>query len=596
MTSVFNSRNPLYRNPAGAVSQGQNIHFKICMPRHMGCSHALLCIRYDDLTVESRHDMFWCGMEGADFEWWECDFADPAKGLYWYRFEVITNQGSLTITKGNRGEGLLGHGGACWQLTVYEKNENPTFLKGGLMYQIFPDRFYSSGSKKENIPQGRLLHQSTEEPVVWNYDDKSHAPNSDYFGGDLPGVEEKLPYLQSLGVTCIYLNPIFEAHSNHRYDTADYNKIDPLLGREEDFTRLCAKAKHLGIAVILDGVFSHTGADSLYFNKFGRYPSDGAYNRPDSPYRHWYKFAEYPEKYTCWWGFQNLPEVCELAPDFLEFICGPDGIARKWLRLGASGWRLDVADELPDPFLEAFYAAVKDENPQAVVLGEVWEDATNKLSYGKRRHFLLGGQMDSVMNYPFRDAILTFMKGDAQDATEQIEAVLEQYPPHIIPNLMNHIGTHDTERILTVLAGEPAMGRGRNWQAEQSLSAHSNAHGITLLKLASVLQYTLPGVPCLYYGDEAGLEGYKDPFNRRFYPWGRENPDLLTHYRYLADIRKYPVFADGLFKVLRAEGKLLVFERTSDTHKATIAINNSDHTVSFEDTALNPYDFRIQFV
>ena len=192
-------------------------------------------------------------------------------------------------------------------------------------------------------------------------------------------------------IICLYLNPIFEAHSNHRYNTADYRKIDPLLGTEEDFVELCAKAKAVGISVILDGVFSHTGSDSLYFNRNGRYGEhSGAYRDPDSPYREWYSFRRYPDDYESWWGFRTLPNVRETYPSYLDFICNPNtGVLAKWLSLGASGFRLDVADELPDAFLDRVYQTVKSFGEDKVVIGEVWEDASNKISYGNRRHYLL---------------------------------------------------------------------------------------------------------------------------------------------------------------------------------------------------------------
>ena len=590
---VFNSRDSIYRNPTGAIEAGQNVHFKICLPRDIGCSHALLCIRYDKQVNEDRFGMFWCGMEGSGHEWWECDFCDTDIGLYWYRFEIITNIGTLTITKGESGKGILGHGGASWQLTVYEQNCKKTFLQGGIMYQIFPDRFNKSDKNKIDVPSERVMHQSLNEEVFWDYNSNGKITNSDYFGGDLCGITQKLPYLKALGVTCIYLNPIFEAHSNHRYDTADYHKIDPLLGDEDDFKTLCREAKKLKISVIIDGVFSHTGADSIYFNKYGRYGQNGAYQSQSSPYCHWYTFKNYPNEYTSWWGFENLPEVNEESEAFTDFICSQNGVVRKWIRAGAMGFRLDVADELPDGFLRSLYKAVKSENDSAVVLGEVWEDATNKVSYGKRRGFLLGNQMDSVMNYPFRDAMLLFAKGDAQKAAEIIENILENYPSHIIHSLMNHVGTHDTERILTMLAGEPLEGRPRKWQAFEHLSEDSYKKGVKLLKVISVMQYTLPGVPCIYYGDEIGMQGYRDPFNRRFFEWENKNEELLKHYEFLAGVRKNSVLKDGDFKVLYAKDGLIVYERTKQKKSLTVILNCSEHEEIYNNEVIKPYSWKL---
>ena len=443
------------------------------------------------------------------------------------------------------------------------------------MYQIFPDRFAASGAAKENIPAGRVLRGDWGAQPEWRPDQTGRVTNCDFFGGDLSGIESRLSYLQSLGVTCLYLNPIFESHSNHRYDTADYSRVDPLLGTTADFRSLCAAARKRGIRVILDGVFSHTGSDSVYFNQRGRYPGPGAFQSQSSPYYSWYHFMHWPDQYQSWWGFDTLPEVNETDFEFNRFINGQAGIVRRWLHRGASGWRLDVADELPDAFLENLRDAAKAEDPDALVLGEVWEDASTKESYGRRRRYLLGGQLDSVMNYPFRDAILSYVRdGGADAAMEAILTILEHYPPQVVHLLMNHIGTHDTERAITILAGEPVQGRGREWQSTSFLTGEQRALGIQRLKLASFLQYTLPGVPCVYYGDEAGLEGYRDPFNRGCFPWGSEDENLLAWYRRLGTVRGgCASFADGAMEPVLADGDLLSFMRRSAGETLFCAVN-----------------------
>ncbi|MDE6110595.1 MAG: glycoside hydrolase family 13 protein, partial [Eubacterium sp.] len=355
----------------------------------------------------------------------------------------------------------------------------------------------------------------------------------------LKGIEEKLDYIKELGVSCIYLNPILEENSNNRYDTADYEKIDPLLGTENDLKSLCKKAKEKGISIVLDGVFSHTGCDSKYFNLYSKYDSVGAYNSKASPYFEWYKFTDYPNEYHSWWGIKLLPEIIEENESYREFICGKNGVLRKWLRCGISGWRLDVADELPDIFLDDLRKAVKAENEDAIIIGEVWEDATNKFAYGERRRYLLGEQLDSVMNYPFADAVLNFVKyGGSEGFFNTVMGIVENYPPCVLNVLMNHIGTHDTERAITRLAGENADGYGRDWQHEHNvLSAENYEKGISMMKMASLIQYTLPGVPSLYYGDEVGLQGMKDPFNRACFPWDNMDDALHKWYKRLGEIR-----------------------------------------------------------
>lgn len=578
---LFSSRDEHYRSPFGAVKEGTPVLFRICLPRELGCRAAWFIHRQDG-GMAAWDGMFWAGMEGDAHEWWDCRYTPSSPDLYWYAFALDTVNGRQYLSCNADGTAsLLYAPGNNWQLTCYSRDFNtPDWLAGGVFYQIFPDRFYRSTQPKETVPADRVLHDKWGEQPCWEPDSAGIIRNNDFFGGDLNGIREKLPYLQSLGVTCVYLNPIFESHSNHRYDTADYSRIDPLLGNEKDLRELLAEAKAYGIRVILDGVFSHTGADSVYFNKQQRYAVNGAYQSPDSPYAAWFRFNKWPTDYKGWWGFNTLPEVDKLNESFVTYIMGKEGIVQKWLRTGASGWRLDVADELPDLFLDELRRAVKAEDPDALILGEVWEDASNKQSYGHRRRYLIGRQLDSVMNYPFRTAVLDFVRhGNGMQFINRIQNVVENYPPQVTRLLMNSLGTHDTERALTMLAGEEANGRGRRWQAQTALSAEQRARGVRMLKAASVLQYCLPGVPCLYYGDEVGLEGYRDPFNRGCYPWGREDAELLSWYRDLGRVRgEHTVFAAGAFRPIVATDAVVVFEREDENGVIRCAVNRSDDT------------------
>lgn len=563
---MFNSRNPLYRYPMGAVEEETPVHFKISIGRDLHCSAMYFCVIDDSSSKEEKYSMFWCGMNGENAEFWECDYAPPHAGLFFYHFEGDTWHGRQRYMRGMYGQDQLG-GDKSWQLTAYRHGfSTPDWLAGGVMYQIFPDRFHFSGNAKDQVPEDRRYHEIWDEQPQWEPDPDGEIRNKDYFRGDLEGIIEKLDYLQSLGVTCLYLNPIFEAHSNHRYDTADYSKIDPLLGTEQDFSHLCREATKYGIRIILDGVFNHTGSDSVYFNREGRYSGAGAYQSQQSPYYPWYSFRKWPDEYDCWWNFKTLPDVVESNPQYKEYITGEKGIIRKWLADGSSGWRLDVADELPDEFLDSITSAARLQNSESLIIGEVWEDASNKCAYGQRRRYLLGGQLDSVMNYPFRNAILGFLTGgDPSAQMELILEILENYPPQVIRLLMNHIGTHDTERALTMLAGEPLRGHGRKWQSTAHLTKDRRAHGLRLLRLAALMQYTLPGVPCVYYGDEAGMEGYRDPFNRGTYPWGNEDRELLGWYRQLGKLRKKyrKILAEGDFSPLHAGNSCMAYLRSS---------------------------------
>ncbi len=577
--ALFNSRDKFFRNPTGAVPDGQNIHFKVCLPRYLGCSRVTLRVHNEHEGSEESGNLFWCGMEGNDFEYWEIDYIPTQAALRYYYFELETSSGVKFLGRTRCGLGELQAHPIAWQLTVYESTfKTPDWLAGGIMYQIFPDRFNSCDLDRSKLPPEATLHENWDDSPDWMPNENGVITNSDYFGGNLKGITQKLDYIKSLGVNCIYLNPIFEAHENHRYNTANYREIDPLLGTKEDYTELCAKAKKLGIRVIIDGVFSHTGSDSIYFNKNGTYPTVGAYNSKESPYYTWYKFYQWPDNYHSWWGIGTLPEVNEDDPAVLEYHTGDNGTIAEWLNAGASGWRLDVADELPDVFLDRLRFAARKADPEAVIIGEVWEDASNKIAYSQRRRYLLGKQLDSVMNYPFKDVILGFLTGwSADEAIEVVNNILENYPPQVIRLLMNFLGTHDTERAITILAGEPAHNRGRDWQSATKLSPQQREHGVKMIKLATVLQYTLPGVPCIYYGDEAGVEGYKDPFNRATYPWGHEEKSLIAWHRQLGKLRRSVDCLSGCsFETVKCIDSIMSFVRRGKRDSLFVAVNRSD--------------------
>ena len=591
----YNSRDLFFKDKFGSISAGEEIHLRLCMPRSFCCSKAIFMLRRDDGHYEER-DMLWAGMADDNTEIWDIHTTIETEGLYWYHFDYISSYGRSSIlqTEGGIGD-FVGAPTARkdWQLTVTERDfTTPDWLKGGIIYQIFPDRFYNSGAKKENVPEDRILRTDWGNEPEWRPTPEGKVLNNDFFGGDLKGIGEKLPYLKDLGVTCIYLNPIFESHSNHRYDTADYGKIDPLLGTEEDFKKLCKDAKKQGIHIILDGVFSHTGDDSVYFNRKGRYNTLGAYNSPESPYYKWYKFTNYPDKYQSWWGFVTLPEVIEEGEEYRNFINGKGGIIEKWLKAGADGFRLDVADELPDIFIDELRARLKETKPDALLMGEVWEDATTKHSYGSRRRYLLGSQFDSVMNYPFANAILDFCRsGKAESFMSTIMQIVENYPKQCLDVMMNHIGTHDTERAITKIAGESCEYRDRQWQSCHSLG-DKYEKGIGLLKCAVALQYTLPGVPSVYYGDEAGLEGYKDPFNRGCYPWGNENRELIDFYKTMGKIRKEnSVFQKGYFSPVSSMLGCVAYRRHDENGNVMVIVNRNEHSISYR----LPYDFENSF-
>ena len=576
-----------YKYPFGAAEQFSDCKFSLRFEKNIYPTDVVLVMyrpgfKEKFIPLEKTN-------ETDEYNEFTCIHNPQDLGLHQYYFVLTLNGNRRYIKRHGASEGIF-EGEELFQLTVYKQGlTTPEWLKGGVMYQIFPDRF-SKGRRAFNTkpayPSDRKLHSRWSETPDWRPDHNGLITNNDYFGGDLKGIEQKLDYLRDLGVTIIYLNPIFESHENHRYSTANYEKIDPMLGTEADFRQLCRTAESKGIKIILDGVFSHTGADSIYFNKFGRYgESTGAYRDSNSKYKDWYSFIRYPDTYESWWGITTLPNVNENNPSYTEYICGNGGILQKWIDAGASGWRLDVADELPDEFLDNLRKAVKAKGEDKVIYGEVWEDASNKESYGVRRRYLTGYQLDSVMNYPFKEIILNYVKySDPKPLVDGIMTIVEHYPKPCVDVLMNFLSTHDTERAITRLAGEEVGWHDREWQSERYLSDWQYVYGITLMKCAMVLQFFLPGIPCVYYGDEAGQEGYKDPFNRRTYPWGSENFELVDFTRELSAIRHTcKGFARGDIRFIKATRDYVIFRRFDDSigEGAVVFLNKSKNAQKF---------------
>ncbi len=510
----------------------------------------------------------------------ECEIKLPV-GLYFYFFRL---GGGLFAECGDDLTARLTYREPKpFQLTVYSAAYRvPSWLEGGVIYQIFPDRFFRSGSGGK-IGGGKYLHGNLSEMPHFLPDADGRVLNNDFYGGDLNGITLELPYLKSLSVTAIYLNPIFEAYSNHRYDTGDYYKIDPLLGDEEDFKNLIAAAKKAGIKIILDGVFSHTGDDSVYFNKYKHYGEGGAYNDGNSPYRSWYNFIRYPDKYQCWWGIDTLPEADKTDPGYVDFIAGENGVAAHYARMEIGGWRLDVADELPQEFIEKIRDSVKRVNEEAVIIGEVWEDASNKISYGRRRKYLQGKELDSVMNYPLKDAILAFaITGDADRLMRTVREQIDHYPGFVLHSLMNVLSTHDTARVLSALSGIDVAEKSKEELSRLTLSGEMLVSAKKRLKAASLLQYTLCGVPSLYYGDETGMQGFADPFNRAFFDRKGRDKKLIEWYKFLGKLRKnYPVFRHGEFSEIYRSRGAVVFKRSDENCGVVIAVNVGDDPLYF---------------
>ena len=568
-----------YKKPLGAVRVGEEIRLNLFFSRPSNPAEVFLVLTKDG-EQDVYYPMNYVTTNINGMMEYTLTFTITSRGLYFYRYIVNTEDRQYRIAGDEDLNALLGKG-TDWQLTVYEDDyREPEWLNGGIMYQIFVDRFNIGGERKKTKPDAVYRDDWGATPEYRPTAD-GKILNNDFFGGNLKGITKKLAYLKSLGVTCIYLNPIFEAHSNHKYDTGNYRKVDPDFGTADDLKELIRKADKKGMKVMLDGVFSHTGDDSIYFNKYGRYDSVGAYQSKDSAYASWYNFSEFPDKYDSWWGIDILPETNEKNPVFDEYINGEDGIIRYWTQMGLGGWRFDVADELPDEFLDRAVHAAKVINPEAVMLGEVWEDASNKVAYSRRRRYLQGGQLDSVTNYPFKSDILNFcLSGDSVKLNNTVNFILNNYPKRVVDNLMNLLDTHDTARLLTVL-GNHGDTSTREKRAEARVTDLADA--VKRLKIAVTLQYTLPGVPCVYYGDEVGLEGFEDPFNRRCYPWDNKNKEILRFYKKMGAMRtsERNILAKGAYRRLLTEEGVYAFSRSNGIETLYVVANNSGKAIKF---------------
>ena len=565
----FNSRKIECKSPYGAVKCGEKLFLHFPIASWVSVDKMFVFIRLGD--VSTPVEMHFEKSENG-FSVYTADYVFDAAGIYYYRFEMRNRDGVWYYGRGENGESVCGENLPEWQLTVYKSTyKTPDFAKGNIIYHIFVDRFNRADGVKTK--RKYRLHESfSKSPEVVSADGKYYA--DDFFGGNFNGIREKLDYLEELGVGIIYLSPIFKAYSNHRYDTGDYLKVDELLGTEDDFKRLLDAAHEKGMKIILDGVFNHSGADSLYFNKFGTYDSLGAYQSKSSPYYDWYYFKKFPDEYACWWGCDNVPDLNKSNKDYRALVFGKNGVVEKWQKLGADGWRLDVVDELPIDFVNLLIKKIKSVNKDALVIGEVWEDASTKVSYGELRPYLLGDQLDGTMNYPFMNAIIAYVRdGDEKFFKDTVQSILENYPKETVYCLMNSLGTHDTVRIINALSDVRAHGWSKTHKLGYKLPDSEYEKAKKKLYLASVLQFTLPGIPSIFYGDEAGLQGFDDPINRRPYPWGSEDKEILAHYRKLGRIRREnrAVFSGGFN--MRDENGLVAYERAGGDDEILIAVN-----------------------
>ncbi len=597
----------------GAFACGTILTLTVTCPRTLGATAVVLrlardgaCekdtpfayVSSDPLTLTDRYEL---SLDTAAL----C--GEASDGLFYYRLLFVRNADTLFSDSINNVDfTLVSHGGTPFRLLIHTPEFSPPAWFGeGVMYHVFVDRF----CRGEGDCHRRTGDRAPEINPDWEGGIPQYAPypgaslsNHVHFGGNLWGVREKLDYLSDLGVKVIYLSPIFEAYSNHKYDTGDYLCVDGGFGGEAALDALIEAATARDMHIVLDGVFNHTGDDSRYFDRYGLYgmpPSaPGALQSEDSPYRDWFCFKHYPDEYECWWGSPIMPKLNHQNETCRRYFTGEDGVCAHYVKKGIAGWRLDVADELCNAFLDELRISVKaasQDRPEgeAVIIGEVWENAADKVAYGERRRYFRGGQLESVMNYPVRSGILAFVgDGDAAFLYDVLTELYGSYPRAVSDALMNLVGTHDTERILTVLGSAPEdFDRSNAILSTATLPKSRRPVAVRRLKLASLLQFTVFGIPSVYYGDEIGMEGYHDPFCRRPFPWheiepgDKQNPDrmdLLAHYRALGALRASKALCGGDFRILDHGAHHIVYERVAldGSERLVIAAHRGDTQTS----------------
>jgi glycosidase len=596
---AFDSRNPADKTPFGAVPEGTNVHFEIKAPAG---------VEQMQLVVERR--LLEGNQERLDYEelarvpmrktarGWAVDwrFGEPAVYGYYFlatiqgrHFVYGNNKDAVywTREKGSMGLGLVEalpdarRAIRRYRQTAYARNfQVPAWARDAVYYYIFPERYRNGNRANDPRPGVDRYHDQTVE-LHKNWLDKPWKPgsgdgsdalfNNDFFGGDLAGIIEKLDDIKDLGANTIYMTPIWRAASNHKYDTADYTQIDPAFGTNEDFARLCAEAAKRGIRVIPDASLNHVGSDSVYFDRYGNFRSNGAFEggkpNPASPWADWFTLdpsqAEADKQYKGWVGVPDLPEINKASKSFRAFAYGnPDSVMKQWLDRGAAGWRMDVAPWVPDDFWREWRAAIKAHKPDALTVAETWFDASK---------FLLGDEFDSTMNYIFRSTVLDYAAGgDARKLYANIELMREAYPPQAFYALMNLLSTHDTARSLHVLGYHDDGDAAKLALAKQRLM------------LAVLFQMSFPGSPAIYYGDEVGLGGGDDPYNRGTYPWPDEGgkPDLAlrSQFKRLIHLRQdHAVLRHGTIAApVHLDEHVIALLRQDGEHRALVLTNNAE--------------------
>ena len=570
MQVIHDSQSLEFRKPFGAVEVGQKVKLSIIVDKDILVAVQLTMFDGTSLSKGMKKEY----LNSGEFKYSvEIDTSDTL-GLLEYYFILIDGYDRLYY--GNNDEHLGGIGQIYnynpvpYQVTIYEKSYIPDWYKEGIVYQILIDRFFNGNEDNAiNSPkENSFIYGKWNDSPMYIKDNMGRITRWDFYGGNIKGIIKKLDYIKSLGASIIQLSPVFKSSSCHKYDTGNYEFIDEMFGTNDEFKELCEIAESKGIKIILEAVLSYTSSDSKYFNKLGNYDDIGAYNSPNSKYYDWYKFVKYPYQYESWWGINERPNIKVMDKGYINYIIkNKNSIIKKWIDFGVSGWRLNVIDELPDEFIELIRKRMQGINKETVLLGDIWDDASNKVSYSKRRRYLQGNEVQAVTNYPLRESLINFTKGyiSSHRLKQKVMSLYENYPRENFYGNINIAGTNDTERILTVLD-----------------------ENIELLRLLVVIQFTLPGVPLIYYGDETGLKGGKEPDNRRSYPWGNENKNIIEFYKEIANIRNNENgLKKGDINIYETDSDVFAFERNYENEKVVVLVNVSKEQKIIKDVSLS---------
>lgn len=475
-----------------------------------------------------------------------------------------------------------------WKMSV--GFDVPDWAKGANMYHIFVDRYKKGRLEPLEPMPNRTIHENWDEKPVIGPDEKGNW-NIDFFGGDLKGIEKTIKYIKRMGFTILYLSPIMRSQSNHRYDTANYEEVDPYVGTNEDLRSLCSVAHKHGMRVILDAVFNHTGNDSIYFNEYGTYDSVGAYQSEASPFYNFYRHYWDGTKnvFSYWWGMKNLPVCDGNSWEWKAYILGEGGVIDEWFSLGIDGLRADVADELSDDFIKHMRDAIKRNKPDGLFIGEVWYSPMRM----NRGYLSSGKGMDSVMNYNFISSMIHYFKyADYDKLDNTITEIQTEYPDDSILTGMNFTSTHDISRDIEIFGCDDFNRYGEwpwnllnndlNWIKNHKLTKEQYKHGKEVFKVYFFALTFMPGILSVFYGDEVGLQGIGNLANRATYPWGRRDKDLLKFVRKCLNIRnKYEFLKKADWNILSLDKDKLMFERVLGNEKILVIVNRTNETLGF---------------